>query len=98
MNAILNIDTKEADKKLNLVSKNFYLVMIIVFGLCIFYLFKEFLNLNNKLNDYLQEQNIKTVKVIENNNAVIDNNTKSLDKLTEAINTKKHYQNELNTN
>lgn len=99
MNAILNIDTKEADKKLNLVNKNFYLIIIIVFGLCIFYLFNEFLKLNNKLSDILQNQNIETVKVIDNNNSVIENNTKSLDKLTEAITTKKkHYQNELNTN
>ena len=85
MDAILNIDTKEADKKLNLINKNFYLVIIITFALCIFYLFNEFLKLNNKLSDYLQDQNIETVKVIEKNNVVIENNTKSLEKLTSAI-------------
>ena len=99
MSAILNIDTKEADKKLNLINKNFYLVIIIVFGLSIFYLFNEFLKLNNKLSEILQNQNIETVKVISNNNAVIDNNTKSLDKLTDAITTKKkHYENDINAN
>lgn len=98
MSAILNIDTQEASKKLNLINKNFYLVIIIVFGLCIFYLFNEFLKLNNKLSEYLQNQNIESVKVISNNNDVINNNTKSLEKLTEAITQKKNTLNEFSTN
>ena len=92
MDSILKIDTQEAGKKLNLINKNFYLIIIIVFGACIFYLFNEFLKLNDKLSEILQNQNIEAVKVINNNNQVIENNTKSLDKLTEAITTKKkHY-------
>ena len=99
MSAILNIDTQEAGKKLTLINKNFYLVIIIVFGTCIFYLFNEFLKLNDKLTDILQNQNVEAVKVINNNNAVIDNNTKSLERLTEAITQKKNTSNnEFTTN
>jgi len=99
MSSILNIDTQEAGKKLNLINKNFYLVIIIVFGLCIFYLFNEFIKLNNKLSEYLQNQNIESVKVISNNNDVINNNTKSLERLTEAITQKKNTSNnEFSTN
>ncbi len=92
MESILKIDTQEAGKKLTLINKNFYLIIIIVFGACIFYLFNEFLKLNNKLSDFLQNQNIEAVKVINNNNQVIENNTKSLETLTDAITSKKkHY-------
>lgn len=89
MNGILNIDTQEANKKLNVINKNFYLVLIIAFSVCIFYLFSEFLKLNNKLTEILQNENAKTVEIIEKNNSIIENNTKSLEKLTEAINSKK---------
>lgn len=92
MESIIKIDTEEAGKKLTLINKNFYLIIIIVFGSCIFYLFAEFLKLNDKLTDILQNQNIEAVKVINNNNQVIENNTKSLETLTDAITSKKkHY-------
>lgn len=82
---LININTKEAREKLTVINRNFILITVIVFGGCIAYLFTKIMNINSMLYDYLKTDLINTTRIIENNTAVIQLNTETLNDLKQTI-------------
>jgi len=82
---LININTKDAKEKLMVINRNFILITVIVFGGCIAYLFSKIMNINGMLYEYLKTDLINTTRIIENNTAVIQLNTESLNDLKETL-------------
>lgn len=90
---LINIDTKEAGKKLQVINRNFMLVIVIVFAVSISYLYHQQQELSNQLINYLMNDVQTTTKIIEQNNQLIqqtnkliENNNSVIEKLIEKKN------------
>lgn len=83
---IINIDTKEAREKLQVINRNFILITSLAFAACIGYLFTKIQDINGKLYEYLKTDLTNTTRIIENNTAVIQLNTQTLQDLKQTLN------------
>ena len=85
---IVNIDTKEASKKLQVIERNFMLVIVIVFGISIAYLYHQQQEMSGQLIQYLMNDGNQTQKIIQQNTDVlnristlIENNNKAIENI-----------------
>lgn len=81
---VIEINEKEAAAKLSLVNKYFQIILSIVFGVCIFYLYKGQLTLNDRLFQYVNEDK-KTLINVVNENTNVQKETLILNKETNRI-------------
>jgi hypothetical protein len=81
MNSILEINEKQAEKKLIVLNRNLSLVMLFVFGFSIAYLFGQVMTLQSKLFDYLKNDVVNNATIIEKNSRIIQENTNIIEQL-----------------
>lgn len=67
---IVDINEKEAGAKLNLINKYYQIVLSIVFGTCIFYLYIGQIRLNDRYIEYIKTDNKNIINVISENTNV----------------------------
>lgn len=78
MSSVFDMDSKEAGSKLALINKYLTIILLIVFGTGIFYLYVGQNRLNDRLFDYMQNDNRNNMKVIQENKAAFETNTNVL--------------------
>lgn len=72
---ILNINNKEAAGKLYLINKYLTIILLVIFGVGIYYQSVKLDNLNNRFIDYITNNADKITRAAENsNNALKENN------------------------
>lgn len=76
---IVEINEKEAAAKLHLVNKYFQIILSIIFGICIFYLYIGQIRLNDRFIDYINNDNKILINVI-NENTNVQKETLNLNK------------------
>ena len=74
----LKIDNKDIKEKLSLLNRNLQTVIMIVFAVCIAYLYTEQRIQDKELIQYMKEDRINSIKAIENNTLTIQENTHAL--------------------
>jgi hypothetical protein len=90
---LININTEEAAKKLQIINKNFIIIICICFASSIIYLYISQQKQNEQLIEYLTSDVRKTTQALEGNNIIIKQNTEALNDIKTAIQTKlKSYE------
>ena len=82
---LINIDTKEAGKKLQILNRNFMLVIVIAFAVSIAYLYHQQQVLSGELVHYLMNDVQTTTRIIEQNNKLIESTNKLIENNNEVI-------------
>jgi uncharacterized protein HemX len=82
---LINIDTKEAGKKLQVINRNFMLVVVITFAVSIAYLYHQQQMLSGELVHYLMNDVQTTTRIIEQNNKLIESTNKLIENNNEVI-------------
>lgn len=76
---IIDIDAKEASKKLVVVEKHVLSLLLVIFGICIGYLFIALTKVQQNYIDYILVNSTKQIKVIEDNTAAFNNFSKTIE-------------------
>jgi len=85
MSSVFDMDSKEAGSKLALINKYLTIILLIVFGTGIFYLYVGQNRLNDRLFDYMQNDNRNSLKVIQENKAAFETNTNMLSEIKNLL-------------
>jgi F0F1-type ATP synthase alpha subunit len=88
---LININTKEAEKKLSVIQKHFTTILILVFGFVIAFLFRTMMNTQSELIQYMKSDAINNAKVIDNNTQLL---REIKEKLEQIADQNKHYPND----
>lgn len=80
---LINIDSEEARKKLQIINRNFMVIIVITFALAIAYLYHQQQAINSELINYLMNDVQNTTKIIEQNNKIVENNSNLLQQLVD---------------
>lgn len=89
--SIIDIDSKEAATKLNIVNKYLQIILLIVFGTGIFYLYIGQSKLNDRLYDYMRNDNTNAVKAIAESQAATTENTTILKQVLSVLTENQTY-------
>ena len=82
---LINIDVKEASKKLQVINRNFMLVIVITFAVSIAYLYHQQQVLSQDLIHYLMNDVQTTTKIIDQNNKLIEETNKLIENNNQVI-------------
>lgn len=74
----LKIDNKDIKEKIQIINRNLQTVIMILFAVCIAYLYTQQRINDKELIQYMKEDRSSAIKAIDNNSFIIQENTHAL--------------------